>query len=86
MISHAGAGSIMEALTLGKKLVVVVNRDLMDDHQEELAEVVAKEGYGVMADVESLEEVLKKADFDGRVQWPERNQEALSRVLRQELK
>ncbi|KAI9106854.1 hypothetical protein K1719_022382 [Acacia pycnantha] len=34
----ARSGSIFETLTLGKSLIVVVNEDLMDNHQSELVE------------------------------------------------
>jgi beta-1,4-N-acetylglucosaminyltransferase len=37
VISHAGSGSILETLSLNKPLVVVVNTQLMDNHQAELA-------------------------------------------------
>ena len=37
VVSHAGAGSILEALELKRRLVVVPNGALMDDHQAELA-------------------------------------------------
>lgn len=37
VVSHAGSGSIMESLELGKPTVVVVNTSLMDNHQLELA-------------------------------------------------
>ena len=37
IVSHAGAGTVMEALRLHKKLAVVINTRLMDNHQTELA-------------------------------------------------
>ena len=43
VISHAGAGSIMDALGRRKPLVVVVNDGLMDNHQTELADVRGSE-------------------------------------------
>jgi beta-1,4-N-acetylglucosaminyltransferase len=45
IISHAGAGSVMESLRLRKPLVVVVNNALMDNHQIELAEALGRDGY-----------------------------------------
>ncbi|KAF9585762.1 hypothetical protein BGW38_000847 [Lunasporangiospora selenospora] len=36
VISHGGSGTILEALRLKKNLVVVVNEELMDNHQQEL--------------------------------------------------
>lgn len=40
IVSHAGAGTVIEALEKGKSLIVTVNRSLMDDHQAELAEAL----------------------------------------------
>ena len=37
IISHAGAGSILEGMRLGALMVVVVNDALMHNHQQELA-------------------------------------------------
>lgn len=53
VISHAGSGSILDALERGygqasRKLVVVVNNDLMNNHQLELALKLEKEGCVVV--------------------------------------
>ncbi|XP_025227782.1 putative bifunctional UDP-N-acetylglucosamine transferase and deubiquitinase ALG13 isoform X2 [Theropithecus gelada] len=45
VISHAGAGSCLEALEKGKPLVVVINEKLMNNHQLELAKQLHKEGH-----------------------------------------
>jgi beta-1,4-N-acetylglucosaminyltransferase len=45
VISHAGAGSVMETLEANKKLIVVINETLMNNHQLELAEKMFDEGY-----------------------------------------
>ena len=45
VISHAGAGSIIEALQASRHLLVVVNTDLADNHQIELAQALAARGH-----------------------------------------
>lgn len=49
IIAHAGVGTIMSALSKGKKLIVVPRdqhfREHVDDHQYEIAEEFAREGY-----------------------------------------
>lgn len=42
ILSHAGAGTVMEALRLQKHLVVVINSALMHNHQTELAHALGK--------------------------------------------
>lgn len=41
VVSHAGAGTILEAVDMRKQLIVVVNSTLMDDHQTELARAMS---------------------------------------------
>lgn len=45
VISHAGAGSCLEVLEYLKPLIVVINEDLMDNHQLELAEQLYSDGH-----------------------------------------
>ncbi|KAI6651681.1 Bifunctional UDP-N-acetylglucosamine transferase and deubiquitinase ALG13 [Oopsacas minuta] len=63
VISHAGAGSIFESLNAKKQLLVVVNEMLMDNHQLELAQHLAKEGYLIYTTCEYLKETLAGIDF-----------------------
>ena len=70
VISHAGAGSILDALGCGKKVLVVVNEELMGNHQTELAEALAKEHYLHFCGVSSLLRSLKELDFSNLVPFP----------------
>ena len=45
VISHAGAGSLFEALNAGRRVIAVPNPTLMVNHQEELASHLADRGF-----------------------------------------
>lgn len=64
VISHAGAGSIMESLREGRHLVVVINEKLMHNHQFELADKMAAERYLVATTSRELRAVICDTDFE----------------------
>ncbi|EGW34745.1 uncharacterized protein SPAPADRAFT_47829 [Spathaspora passalidarum NRRL Y-27907] len=55
VITHAGTGSIVDALTLRKKLMVVVNDQLMDNHQLEIAQEFSKSNYCLAYEIKDME-------------------------------
>ena len=71
IISHAGAGTVMEALKWQTRLVVVINTALMDNHQTELAHAMAKRGHLFVVETPSdLEDFRTWNDFDAFVPIP----------------
>lgn len=59
VISHAGAGSCMEVLNSKKLLIVVINENLMDNHQIELAEQLHKDGHLLYCTPKTLGQTLE---------------------------
>ena len=64
IISHAGAGSCLEALSAKKPLLVVINEDLMDNHQLELAQQLHEDGHVHYTTCTDLERTLQHMDCD----------------------
>uniref|UniRef100_A0A6B2GAP3 UDP-N-acetylglucosamine transferase subunit ALG13 n=1 Tax=Myxobolus squamalis TaxID=59785 RepID=A0A6B2GAP3_MYXSQ len=60
VISHAGAGSVLEGLKHDKKLLVVINEALMNNHQTELAHKLESEEYLLSCLVKNVEESFIK--------------------------
>ncbi|XP_004545661.2 UDP-N-acetylglucosamine transferase subunit ALG13 [Maylandia zebra] len=63
VISHAGAGSCLEALGAGKSLLVVVNDKLMDNHQLELARQLHIDSHLLYCTCSTLTETLRTMDL-----------------------
>jgi len=87
VVSHAGAGSVMEALRMRKRLIVVVNDELMDNHQLELADAVERAGFAVKCAspaelLDGLRRVLADLAAGRPVEpYPERRPELFARAL-----
>ncbi|GIX74176.1 protein adenylyltransferase Fic [Caerostris extrusa] len=60
IIGHAGAGTILESLIENKPLIAVLNENLMDNHQTELAQQMAIDGYLAYCSCSNLLETLKQ--------------------------
>jgi beta-1,4-N-acetylglucosaminyltransferase len=71
LISHGGAGTVMEALRHQKRLVVVINTDLMDNHQTELAHAMAHRSHLFVVDnAADLQDFNTWNDLDAFVPIP----------------
>lgn len=64
VISHAGSGSIFEALALRKPLIAVPNPILMHNHQAQLVEHLAAMQHCIPATVDSLTQVLSELELN----------------------
>ncbi|MCJ1462766.1 N-acetylglucosaminyldiphosphodolichol N-acetylglucosaminyltransferase catalytic subunit alg13 [Pseudocyphellaria aurata] len=75
VISHAGSGSILDALRIAVPIVVVPNPSLLDNHQVELAEELSSQGYVVHGRLEALPDALRQSDLlrEKRKSWPPDN-------------
>ncbi|QEU58437.1 Alg13 [Kluyveromyces lactis] len=64
VISHAGTGSILDSLRVGKKLIVVVNDTLMDNHQQLIADKFEQQKllWSVHANTEELLQALDRSE------------------------
>ncbi|CAL0312174.1 unnamed protein product [Lupinus luteus] len=69
VISHAGSGSIFETLKVGKPLIVVVNEDLMDNHQSELAEELAERKHLYYASPQTLHQTISDMNLESLIRY-----------------
>ena len=60
IISHAGAGSILEGLSHRKPIIVIPNEKLMNNHQIQLAVELEKAGYLYFTRVASIQDNIEQ--------------------------
>lgn len=65
----AGSGSIFETLRHRKPLIVVVNEDLMDNHQSELAEELAERKHLYCARPQTVNQIIADMNLDSLVPY-----------------
>ncbi|KAK7753936.1 N-acetylglucosaminyldiphosphodolichol N-acetylglucosaminyltransferase catalytic subunit alg13 [Diatrype stigma] len=70
IISHAGAGTILDALGVHARLIAVPNPALMDNHQAELAEAMEREGHLVRGRLGSLADAVQYIEEHVPKRWP----------------
>ncbi|XP_023173731.2 UDP-N-acetylglucosamine transferase subunit ALG13 homolog [Drosophila hydei] len=63
IIGHAGAGTCMDILNNGKAGLIVINDELMDNHQMELARQLASEQYLYYCKVDEISIKIASLDF-----------------------
>ncbi|MES1921438.1 hypothetical protein MHBO_002969 [Bonamia ostreae] len=63
IISHGGAGTIFEVLAMKKDLFVVVNENLMENHQMEIIEKMADFGHLFYSRLKDFAEKITAVDF-----------------------
>ncbi|ETS82250.1 hypothetical protein PFICI_07252 [Pestalotiopsis fici W106-1] len=70
IMAHAGAGTILEALDIDARVIVVPNTSLMDNHQLELAEELERQGYLLQGHLGALHEDLERMETYEPANWP----------------
>ena len=84
IISHCGAGSLLEGLKNKKNVIAVINDKLMDNHQSELAFQLYKENYillikkldNIVIELESLLKTKTKLNS-----YPDFNYDIIPQVI-----
>ncbi|KAH3673745.1 hypothetical protein WICMUC_003488 [Wickerhamomyces mucosus] len=83
VISHSGTGSILDSLRLNKKLIVVINENLMDNHQLEIANELFNQNC-LRKSTPSLDELIEnvvKIENEELSPLPKPNQHTLKELI-----
>lgn len=70
VVSHAGAGTILDCLRAGRRVVVVPNEVLMANHQVQLGMAMQELGFLACLKVADLVEGISGVNFEGMLAFP----------------
>lgn len=85
IVGHGGAGTILEALRSHRNILVVINEQLMNNHQLELAEKLAEDNYLQFCGVAELLDVLETADLENFKPFPAPNVAGFRDIMNAEM-
>ncbi|KAK0450739.1 glycosyl transferase [Armillaria borealis] len=85
VISHAGSGTILDVLRLGKPLIVVPNPTLLDNHQEELAAALEELDHLRSSTVSDLAHTIETFDRSAIVKFPPQDPSRFRRLVDEEM-
>ncbi|KAG2158336.1 glycosyltransferase family 1 protein [Suillus bovinus] len=85
VISHAGSGTILDVLRLGKPLIVVPNPTLMDNHQEELASALQILGHLKATSIQDLASTIASFEPRNLVPFPPFDGTKFSKLVDEEM-
>ncbi|KIJ44085.1 glycosyltransferase family 1 protein [Sphaerobolus stellatus SS14] len=85
IISHAGSGSILDALRLHKPLIVVPNPALLDNHQSELALALEKRRFLKSTTISGLAATIKAFDPQALLPFPKVDGAKFRSILDEEM-
>ncbi|KAJ2714640.1 N-acetylglucosaminyldiphosphodolichol N-acetylglucosaminyltransferase catalytic subunit alg13 [Coemansia spiralis] len=84
VICHAGTGSILDALRCGRPVIAVVNPELMDDHQREIAAELARGLFLAVAEPWNLAQTVADGAYAGLRPYPRADPRPVGDILDEE--
>lgn len=85
VISHAGSGTVLDVLRLGKPLILVPNPTLLDNHQEELASALQILGHLKASSIQNLASTIASFEPHDLVPFPPFDGTKFSKLVDEEM-
>ncbi|TDL27398.1 glycosyl transferase [Rickenella mellea] len=85
IISHAGSGTILDVLRLGKPLIVLPNPTLADNHQEELAAALDHLGHLKSTTISNLANCIDSFQPSSLKPFPLQDPKKFSDIIDEEM-